>query len=47
MPITREEYLEAVARLWDVVPLGYGKDLNTVLKYVEYMQERLNGDLTS
>lgn len=32
----------AVAQLWTVVPVGYGKDFATLIKYVEKLQMQLN-----
>lgn len=45
MPMSKEELDAAIARLWSVVPVGYGKDFNDVLKYIDYMRMQLNGDV--
>ena len=30
---------EALRRLWNIVPVGYGVDLNTVHKYIEAIED--------
>lgn len=34
-------------RLWKTIPVGSGKDFNTLLKYIEALEQYVNsGDLT-
>ena len=33
------EVTEAIANLWEKLPVGLGKDFNTVLKYVERLED--------
>ena len=46
MPISKEELDNAIKHLWKTVPVGSGKDFNTVIKYIEYMRARVNEDAT-
>lgn len=38
------EYYQAVNRLWKVIPIGYGRDFNLVLKEVEHLRQMLDND---
>lgn len=33
------EARQAKERLWNVIPVGYGRDFNTLLKYIEYLED--------
>jgi hypothetical protein len=40
----KTEVEEAIERLWQVIPIGYGRDFNLVLKELERRQLLLDTD---
>lgn len=40
--VNEKEAREAINRLWKTVPLGSGEDFNAVVKYIEFLERKIN-----